>query len=517
MRIIGDYAVFEVEDPEHYRAFLPNAKVAQHDGRWFVAVPDHLDYMQIMQNLGHEVTSPVRREYNWPIKPGWTPGWWQVDTTDFLTLNRRAFCTNGMRTRKTMSTLWAIDYLQKKGLCNRALVIGPLSALELAWADSIYFNFPRKSYAVLHASSSEKRRELLAKPKDIYIINHDGVRVILKDLVARKDIDLVVIDECHELKNSHLPKWKVPNKLINESGNFKWVWGLTGTPTPQAPTDAYGQAKLITPANITGSFTRFKNETMLKVNQFKWVERATSEYAVARIMKPAIRFSRSVVSDMEPCLRERHAELSDDQRHHYTEMKKKAVTEIRGEQVSAVNAAIVCQKLSQIACGVAYGTDGSFLHIDFGPRLKVLEELIEQNDEKVLVFVPFTGALEAIARELSKKWSVEVVNGNVTVPRRNKIFRDFQETPNPHVIVAHPGTMSYSLDLCAASLIIWYAPPAGGNKTYQQACARIDGGNQTVKIDIAHISGTKEERAAYEVVQGKGRYQDVILNLLKGG
>ena len=35
------------------------------------------------------------------------------------------------------------------------------------------------------------------------------------------------------------------------------------------------------------------------------------------------------------------------------------------------------------------------------------------------------------------------------------------------------------------------------------------------KIDIAHISGTKVERQAYAVVQGKAKYQDVVLDLLK--
>ena len=306
-------------------------------------------------------------------------------------------------------------------------------------------------------------------------------------------------------------------QVYQRQRKHKGCWGLTGTPTPQAPTDAYGQAKLITPENVFHSFTKFKQETMLQVNQFKWVPRATSQHAVKRLLSPAIRFGRDVVTDMEPRYINRHAELSDEQHKHYAEIKKHAITEIRGETVTAVNAAVVMMRLTQAACGCLTGVDGQYVSIDFGPRLKVLEELISDNDSKCIVFIPFIGALEAVARELSKRWTVEVIQGAVSTGKRNQIFRDFQETPNPHVIVAHPGTMSYSLDLCAASLIIWYAPPAGGNKVYQQACARIDGRNQKDKIDIAHISGTKEERAAYEVVQGKGTYQDCVLRLLKEG
>jgi len=166
-------------------------------------------------------------------------------------------------------------------------------------------------------------------------------------------------------------------------------------------------------------------------------------------------------------------------------------------------------------CGVVYGAKGEFLRIDFGPRLKVVEELIEANDEKVLVFVPFTGALEAVAAELRKKWTVAVVDGSVSAGKRAQIFKDFQDQPNPHVIVAHPATMAYSLELTAASLIIWYAPCASGNKTYQQACARIDGGGQKSKIDIAHVYGTAAERRLYAALQEKGRLQDIVLELLK--
>ena len=216
---------------------------------------------------------------------------------------------------------------------------------------------------------------------------------------------------------------------------------------------------------------------------------------------------------MEPCLIERHAELSAEQMQHYKALKRKAVTEIKGKTVTAVNAAVLIQKLVMTATGCVYSADGEFLHIDFGPRLAVLEELIEQNDEKVLVFVPFTGALESVARELRKRWTVAIVDGSVSSGARDKIFRAFQQEKDPYVIVAHPGTMAYSLELTAASLIVWYAPPTGGNKIFQQACARIDGGGQKVKIDIAMITGIPEERKAFEVLQGRGRWQDVLLEM----
>ena len=512
MIFFKDYVGVQVADPQPLLSLLPHARSAPYRGGHVVAVPDHVEYLTVLKNLGHAVTSPIRRHYNWPRKPGWEVGWWMADTAEFLTLNKRAYVFSAMRVRKTLSTLWSMDYLQRLGLIKKVLIVAPLSAMELAWADTIFTCFHHIRYAVLYGSA-EKRRQLLAQDKDVYIINHDGVGVVLKELMAKDGLNAVIIDEIHEMRNATTRKWKNINAVVNKTGRVEWVWGLTGTPTPQAPTDAYGQTRLVTPERYFGSFTRFKNETMSQYGPFRWLPRKDSEKIVKEVLSPSIRFERSVVTSLEPCLIERHAELSPEQMIHYKALRKKAVTEIAGREVTAVNAAILLQKLSMTACGCVYAQNGDFLEIDFGPRLHVLEELIEQNDEKVLVFVPFTGALEAVARELRKRWSVAVVDGSVMPGARNAIFRDFQSKPDPYVIVAHPGTMSYSLELTAASLIVWYAPPAGGAKTYQQACARIDGGGQKVKIDIAHISGTPEERRSYEVVQGKARWQDVLLGL----
>ena len=157
--------------------------------------------------------------------------------------------------------------------------------------------------------------------------------------------------------------------------------------------------------------------------------------------------------------------------------------------------------------------------MDFGPRLKVIEELIEENsDSKTIVFFPFTAALEAFARELKKKWSVAVVDGSVSSGKRTQIFGDFQNKKDPHVLVAHPGCMAHGLELTAASLIIWAAPHNNAD-TYGQANCRIDGGGQKLRIDIAHVSACAAERKIYQALREKRRLQDVICELFnkKGG
>jgi len=508
-RIVNSHIIFTPEDPSKIAPVFPGFKQAMIDGQLVCAVPLGLDSARLLRNMGIEAPSPIRTEYNWPIIPGRTPGWWQIDTAEFFTLNPRCFCLNLPRTRKTHSSLWAVDYMQKIGKMGRCLVVAPLSTLEIVWTDTIFMNFPGKSYAVLHGSA-ERRRMLLAQKHDIYVINHDGVEILQEELRARNDITHIVIDEIRTFFNAKTKRWKAMKSIITPE---RTAWGLTGTPTPNAPTDAYGQMKLIKPENFNGSFTAFKNTIMQQFGTYSWVPRRGHEEIVKKCLSPAIRFDRSVVTDMEPQLIERHVELTAQQRHHLTELLKQSVTEINGSVVTAVNAAVLIQKVVQASLGCVYGAGGEILEIDFGPRLRVVEDLITENsDSKTIVFFPFTGALDAFARELSKKWSVAVVDGGVSAGKRTQIFGDFQKKKDPHILVAHPGCMAHGLELTAASLIIW-AAPCNNSDTYGQACARIDGGGQKLRIDICHVSATPTERRIYAAVREKRKLQDVVCEL----
>ena len=517
-RVINDHYVLQTPDAGRYQALFPDLKVAVVQGKQFVAVPQTLEAARVLNNLGLKVEPPILNTYDWPGR--YTPRWYQRETSAFFTLYTRCYCLSEMRTGKTLSALWAADYLRREGQIHRTLVVAPLSTLWDVWEQNIFESFPLRTFAVLHGPK-QKRLDLLAQKCDFYIVNHHGVGLIEEALSKRPDIDLVIVDELAELRSAKNKRtkmkkggvlWAPLNEVLNKQGIARAAWGLTGTPTPNEPTDAFGQCKLITPENYSGHFTSFKQETMMQFGPFKWVPKRGAEQSVARLLKPAIRFKRSVCSTMEPCFIDRRSQLSEEQTKAYKQMISQAATELRGQTVTAVNAAVLLSKLIQIACGVAYDATGAMDKFDFGPRLKVLEEMIEENNEKVLVFVPFTGALDALAAELRKKWSVAIVDGGVSGSKRTEIFRAFRTLPDPWIILANPDTMAHGLDLTTASLSIWYAPYLKAAKV-QQANARTDGSKQTAKIDIAHIYATAEEKRAYAVLREKGRLQDVFLNL----
>jgi SNF2 family DNA or RNA helicase len=504
--------VLNLRHPERVTTVIPSAKVFEFRGQRLVAVPHRHDETKVLKNLGFDVPHPIRLHYPWPGR--YTPFESQKITAEFMAENPLMFCTSSMGTGKTLSALWTYDYLRQHGVVNKVLILAPLSTLERTWADLIWQNFPDMQFAVLHGSR-EKRLKLLANNDfNAYIINHDGLPIIVNELAKRPDINMVVVDEGAVYRNAGTRRWKTLNLMINKQKIGRRVVWMTGTPTPNDPTDAWAQCRIIAPQNVPQYFGRFRDMVMRQVSQFKWVARDDAMEVVRRAMQPAIRFTLEECVDLpEHVFITRQVEMTAEQKKAYSDMLSSLRAQSLNGEIMAVNEAVKASKLCQIACGVAYAQDGSEVYIPAPNRIEEVVDVCTQSEGKVLVFVPFTGALNYVATELSKHFSVSVVNGGTKKSDRDQIFGSFQKDRDPHVIVAQPGTMSHGLTLTAATTIIWYAP-INSNEIYEQACARTRRPGQKRTTVVVHISGSDIERRMYTRLKNKQKMQGILLDLL---
>ncbi len=510
--------LLNLNDPERVTAIMPDARTVNMKGRDIVSVPHCLDAVRVLRNIGITAPGPIGYYYDWPGR--FKPFTHQLETADFATLNPRSFILNDMGSGKTLSVLWAFDYLRKVGVVDWALVVSPLSTLERTWADEIFRNFPDMSFAVVHGTA-ERRMKLASAKHDVYILNHDGVKnKTLLDTFAKKEGNgLLIIDELASFRNASTDRWKCLNLLAN--GNAKqgiapkeWVWGLTGTPIPNEPTDAWAQCRLIAPAAVPKFYGAFRDQMMRQLTQYKWVAREGSLEQVYRLMQPAIRFKREDCIDLPPTtFMNREVELTKEQAALYNDMVTRFSAEYQGGQITAVNEAVKLGKLLQIVCGTVYGPDGE-MTVPAKPRIDAVVEVVEQSSAKVIVFVPLTGALNALAESLSKHYKVSVVHGGVSKTQRDDIFADFMQPHGAKVLVAQPGTMAHGLSLTAADTICWYAP-TNSSEIYQQANARIVRPGQTRNTLIVRIQGSKLEDKMYERLERRESMQGTLLGMFK--
>lgn len=516
--------------PEKKAVIFPGAfdavggKLCDYKGQTITVAPHSITVAQAARAQGIMVPSPIGYRYKFPKVGGLHPARAdQKERAAFLTLHKRAYDLSEIGTGKTHSTLYASDFLMQEGIIRKALIIAPLSTLNQVWENSIFDSFTRRTCAVLYGSA-ERRQKLFSKDFDFYVINIDGLSTITqrgydnrKRLVSvqlmRDDIDLIIIDELAEFRSSSTNKFHLLRKLVEK---VPYVWGLTGAPTPQAPTDAWSECKLVNGDRVSKFFTTFRQLTMTQATAYIWRPRKEANEIVFQAMQPAIRYTRDEIEDLPGEIKSsRTCELTDVQKKHYKDLVDECVTVFAsGQVVTALNEGVLRSKLLQCACGVIYDKAGNAIEVGAQPRIALVNEIIEQAGQKVLVFVPFTHVLKMVYREVSKHWDAAMVYGDTPKGERNEIFTAFQKSDKPHVIVADAGCMSHGLTLTEASTIIWYAPD-DSNNTYTQANGRITRTGQRYVANIIHLSSSAGERKIYQRNAERGSLQGILLEMIE--
>lgn len=510
MEIVGNKALrIRVRNPKRITNVIPkSAMIDDHE----VLVKWGLDECQVLKNLGvKNIPSPITKDYKWPGL--FQPFDHQRTTAEFLTLNRRGFCFNEQGTGKTASVIWAADYLMNIGKVRRVLVLCPLSIMGSAWQNDLFRFAMHRTTAIAHNRDGRKRKEVIDSDAEFVIINYDGLEIVSPDVIADGRFDLIVVDEANAYKNPTTKRWKTLNKIIRPD---TWLWMLTGTPASQAPTDAYGLAKLVNPGGVPKFAGAFRDLVMNKITQFKWTPKMDAVETVHRVLQPAIRFTKEQCLDLPDMMYVmRDVPLSKQQEKYYKQMRTEMLTVAAGEEISAVNAAAKLTKLLQISCGAVYADSKEIVDFDCKGRMDVLKEIIDESSHKVLIFAPYRHSIYAIAAELKHcGYTLDVIDGGVPPNRRTEIFNKFQTTDEPRILVIQPQAASHGVTLHAANTVVYWSPVMSV-ETYLQANARVHRAGQKNKVTIMHLQGSPVERKLYKMLSGKVDIHEKLVDLYK--
>lgn len=473
-----------------------------------------LENCQRIAKAGVQIESPPLFIYDWPGK--FTPFDHQRVTFNFLINNKRSFCFNDIGTSKTLSALWTADYLMSIGKIKKVLITSTLSTLDRVWRLEIFTHLMHRSCTVMHGSMQKSRRlKLLAEDHDFYIINHDGMKGMVDEL-AEKKFDMIIVDEGAVFRNHKTGLWKALNYLAAEE-KLEWLWWLTGSPMPRAPTDVWAQAKIVKPNTVPKYFSRFREQTMFNIGMYRWIPRKGWEDIAYSSIQPSIRFHRNDCVDIPECTYVTHpVEMSKEQKKIYTALQEHFIAEGEKGLITAANEGVKLVKLLQVACGAVYHEDGSVSVVDCGPKFRALEEIIDEAGDKLILFVPFKHTIIEIEKWLIKKLPTKtygIINGGVGKGARDKIFDGFQNS-DLNIILAHPAAMAHGLTLTAAHVITWWGP-VDDFEIYEQANGRITRPGQKRKQYIKHITCSPVEKSVYARLKNKESMQGVLLDMIK--
>jgi SNF2 family DNA or RNA helicase len=491
---------------------VPGVREVQFKGSPHLAVPHKHDAVRFCRNLGYLVPAPISIYYDWN---GSTPFKTQMITAALLTMQSRAYVLSEMGTGKTRATLFAVDYLLREGDIKNCLVVAPLSTLSQVWDREIYQYFNHLSVGVLHGD--RKRREsVLAQEHQVYVINHDGPKIsTLLPLLVAKQFSCVVLDELAVFRNREADRWKAMFKIVNP---VPYAWGLTGSPMPNEPLDAWAQIKMLTPHRAPPSARTFKSQTMRPVTTFKWVAKPEANDIVFSAMQPGVRYKRDDCVELPPVSYiARKAPMTAEQDAAYKKIIKTCTAMFAEGEVTAANEGVLFSKLLQIAGGWVYTKDKKVVALNNRDRIDELLQVIDEADGKVIVFAEFKHAAHALQKICAVAGiDSALVTGDVTKTVRDQIFTAFQLEASPRVLIAHPKCMSHGLTLTAANHVVWYTPTTS-LETYEQANARITRPGQAKKQLIIHLSGSPIERKMYKRLQEKKTLQGALLEMFETG
>jgi len=513
LHVSAKHKMLVVPTTDHIETLFPDTRKVTLEGNFFNLVPHHPAEAFLLRQLGYTVPAPILTHYSWPgmFKPFDA----QRQTAGLLTMNKRAYVLNSMGTGKTSAALWAWDYLYTQKLAKKVLVVSPLSTLRFTWAREVLNTTPHRECQVVHHATRAKRVEQLRNGKaDIYIINHDGAKLLHDEIVQLMDegvIDTIIIDELAVYRNGKSKRTKQMKIL---AAGMEWAWGMTGSPMPRSPTDVWSQCQIITPHTVDKYFNAFRDKLMYKISQFKYANKPKAVETAYSCMQPAVRFTLDDVVELpEKVIRTQDVAMSAKQMKVYKALTSACHAAIHNHEITAANAGAVMMKLLQVATGWVYDKDRNVVGLDGEPRLEALLEAIDGSSNKVLVFVPFIHSLAGISERLTREGIEHAcVSGETNVSDRSNIFNLFQNTDKYKVILAHPQCLAHGITLTTADTIVWFAPVTS-LETYEQANARISRVGQKNKQLVLHLQGTAVEKKIYKLLQNNQQVQNSFLDM----
>lgn len=393
---------------------------------------------------------------------------------------------------------------------SRTLVIAPLRVANSTWPDEIkkWDHLKHLNYSVVIGSEKE-RLDALGKPAHIYLINRENVDWLITKSGIPWNFDMVVIDELSSFKSYQAKRFK---SLLKVRPKLKRIVGLTGTPSSNGLMDLWAEFRLLDMGERLGRYITYYRQNFFvpdKRNQqmiFSYKPKDGAEKKIYSLISDiTISMKSKDFLKMPECvMNEVIVTLSDKEQKLYDSLKQDMVLSLEENEIDAINAASLSNKLLQMSNGAVYNDDKESLHIH-DRKLDALEDLIEgTNGKPVLVAYWFKHDLEKI----KDRFDVRKI-------KSAKDISDWNEGKIP-VALIHPASAGHGLNLQAGgSTLIWFGL-TWSLELYQQTNARLYRQGQDSTVVIHHIltKGTIDEDVM-KALKAKEKIQDALIDSVK--
>jgi SNF2 family DNA or RNA helicase len=423
-------------------------------------------------------------------KMKYNPHNYQAYSTDFIINHKAAglFLEQGLgKTVITLTAIWILlyDYFD----ATKVLVIAPLRVARDTWSRECEKWEHLRGLSISKVLGSERERKMaLYQKADIYVINRENLEWLIKN--KEWDFDTVIIDELSSFKSPSSKRFRALKKVRHK---IKRIVGLTGTPAPNGLLDIWSQIYLLDGGERLGrTYSGYRSRYFHPQKYINGgiptdyqINEDAEEKIYEKISDICISMKALEYLKMPECIFNKvPIELDEKEMKLYRQLERDLLLPLDDSEVDAVNAAVLSNKLLQMAGGAVYDEFGDVKTIH-DKKLDALEDLIEAaNGKPVLVYYGFKHERDRI----KNRFDVGEINTSEDIAKWNR--------GEMQIALCHPASTGHGLNLQdGGCTIIWFSM-TWSLELYQQANARLwrQGQKQTVVIHHIIAKNTIDER-----------------------
>nr|BFD66448.1 hypothetical protein HAGR004_14700 [Bdellovibrio sp. HAGR004] len=387
---------------------------------------------------------------------------------DLYTLRMGALLADDMGLGKTLQALCFLEYLRTQSQLGQVLIVVP-SSLVYNWESEVAKFTPGLPFEIFTSKDHDRIGKRLEAKEPLVVVTTYGLLMENGEFLSQYNWNVLIFDEAQNLKNISAKRTSSARML-----NARFKLCLTGTPLENHYGEFYSLLDLVVPGSL-GKYDDFRrqfvNTDVVLLEDVEDLKLKTKPLILRRSKKEILnQLPEKQETKVSIAFEEKQKKIYRDIAIAYNERIQSSIKEV-GENQSQLQMLTALLRLRQ-ACS----DPGALPEVKYDktpPKLEALmdslQEIIESG-ESALVFTQFLQTLERTEKLLRAVGiPVFVLHGAIPTKQRQKILKDFNETPGGAVLVMTLKTGGVGLNLTKASYVFhlepWWNPSVENQAT----------------------------------------------------
>ena len=425
---------------------------------------------------------------------------YQLRAVNYILDKKRCGLNLDMGLGKTITSLTAFTKIHNIYV-KKLLIIAPLNVAKNVWHNELlnWEHTKHLTYSICCGNAKE-RIAALNQDVDVYIINQENVPWMLANGYFK--YGMIIVDESSGFKSHASQRFKALKKFI-----CRYIALLTGTPIPNGHIDIWPQQYLIDHGELLGkNITTYRNMYFgTDFNGYKYICKYP-EYISDLLAKNWLSMKSEDYLNLPDKIMNTIS-VTIDNYDLYKQYEKEFYLQINSEELTAVNAGVLSNKLLQYCNGAVYNEDRDYVEIHSN-KLDQLEELISNYpDENILVAFNFKSDEQRIKKRF--KHAITLNSKNITEVEKKWSNGEIK------LLLCQCSTAKGLNLQKGGRIIIWFGL-TWNLESYLQFNARLHRQGQTKPVLIYHLVAAKcKDEQLMKVLNQKNITQENLFKILK--